>query len=170
MPLIDAPKFEKGVWVRVPKWKNVGEIIEWDGKKGKVALGLQQTAGFGKAFVVSVYPVEMEVLSEREKRTLLGVKSGGGGKTSTVSIQTEATGHVDEQIDVRGQRLDEALAQVSHYIDRAFRAGRVEITVVHGLGTGALREGIRKLLKNTNFVALYQDAGTPGATLVRFSQ
>ena len=167
-PLVDSPKFDKGVWVRVPKWKNVGEIIEWDGKKAKVALGIQQTAGFGKAFVVAVYPVEMEVLSEREKRTVLGVKSTGGA--SRVSVKSEDVGMVPDQLDVRGQRLDEGMAMVTNYIDRAFRAGRVEVTLVHGLGTGALREGIRQLLKKTSYVAVYQDAGSPGATLVRFAQ
>lgn len=33
MEAVEEVKFAQGVWVRVPKWKNVGEIIEWDGKK-----------------------------------------------------------------------------------------------------------------------------------------
>jgi DNA mismatch repair protein MutS2 len=161
--------FEKGQWVRVPKWKNVGELIEWDGEKGKVALGAQAGAGLGKAFVVTVYPVEMEPLSDRELRTVLGVRSGQGLKPeSKVKVQTEDPGQVSDQIDVRGQRLDEALREVSHYLDRAYRAGKPEVTLVHGLGTGALREGIRGLLKSTAYVAVYEDAGTTGATRVRF--
>ena len=163
-------KFEKGIWVRVPKWKNVGEIVEWDGKKAKVALGAQQASGFGKAFMVTVYAVEMEVLSEREQRQVLGVKSGSQAKGSKVSIQTEATGHVPDQLDLRGQRLDDAMNEATHYLDRAFRSGKSEVTIVHGLGTGALREGLRKLLKGTNYVAQVQDAGSAGATLVRFSR
>ena len=165
------PKFEKGAWVRVPKWKNVGEIIEWDGKKARVSLGAQQNAGFGKAFVVTVFPVEMEILSEREKRTVLGVRAGGvpGSSKKSHLVQTESPGHVAEQIDVRGQRLDEAMAEVRNYVDRAYRADRNEVTIIHGLGTGALREGVRQLLKTTSYVAQFQDAGSAGATLVRFS-
>jgi DNA mismatch repair protein MutS2 len=162
--------FEKGQWVRVPKWKNDGEIIEWDGKKGKVALGVSQTSGMGKAFIVTVYPVEMEPLSERELKTVLGVKSGQSGrKESRVTVQTADVGAVPDQLDLRGQRLDDALREVGNYLDRAFRASKTEVTIVHGLGTGALREGIRALLKKTSYVAVYQDAGTSGATLVRFS-
>lgn len=164
-------KFEKGMWVRVPKWKNVGEIIEWDGKKGRVSLGFQQSAGFGKAFIVSVYGVEMEPLSERELRTAMGVKSGvpGSAKHKNGLIQTESPGQVADTLDLRGQRLDEAMSEARNYIDRAFRADKTEVTIVHGLGTGALREGLRQILKTTSYVAVYQDAGTPGATLVRFS-
>jgi DNA mismatch repair protein MutS2 len=165
-----AAKFERGVWVRVPKWKNVGEIVEWDGKRAKVALGLKAATGFAKAFVVSVYPVEMEVLSERELKTLLGVQGGSApGKSKNVSVTALEVGSVPEQIDVRGQRLDDAIREVSSYIDRAFRSGRAEVVIIHGLGTGALREGIRALLKKTNYVAAVDDAGTTGSTRVRFS-
>ncbi len=164
-------KFEKGVWVRVPKWKSVGEIVEWDGKKAKVALGVQQTSGFGKAFMVSVYPMEMEVLSEREKRTVQGVKHGASAAASGkgVTVQSVSPSSIPDQIDIRGQRFDEAMKKVTHYIDQAFLSGKSEVTVVHGLGTGVLREGVLQLLKTTNFVAHYQDAGSSGATLVRFA-
>lgn len=165
-----ATFFEKGMWVRVPKWKNVGEIVEWDGKKARVALGAHAGSGLGKAFVVSIYPVEMEPLSERELRTVLGVKAGAPGKEpKRVTVQASETGPVADQIDLRGQRLDDALRETGLYIDRAFRAGKNEVTIIHGLGTGALREGVRGLLKKTGYVAVYQDAGTSGATLVRFS-
>jgi dsDNA-specific endonuclease/ATPase MutS2 len=167
-------EFSVGLWVRVPKWKNVGEIIEWDGKKARVILGtgsnLSSSAGLGKVFVVTVFPVEMEILSERELKTLQNVQGVSSAKQkSAVKIKSEDIARMPEQLDVRGQRLDEALAQVQLYIDRAFRAGNGEVTVVHGLGTGALREGIRSLLARTNFVVDFADAGSAGATRVRFS-
>ena len=169
IPSVATP-YQTGQWVRVPKWKNVGEIVEWDGKKARVALGAQNGTGLGKAFVVTVYPAEMELLSEREMKTVLGVRSGQtGGKKKTVTVQASDPGHVADQIDLRGQRLDDAMREVTNYLDRAFRSGKIEVTIVHGLGTGALREGVRSLLKGTNYVANYQDAGTSGATVVRFS-
>jgi len=167
---VSPAQFERGAWVRVPKWKNVGEIVEWDGKRAKVALGLKATTGFAKAFVVSVYPVEMELLSERELKTVLGVQAGGKpAKSKNVSVEALEVVSVPEQMDVRGQRLDDAVREVTHYIDRAFRSGRAEVVIIHGLGTGALREGIRNLLKKTNYVATFDDAGTSGSTRVRFS-
>jgi DNA mismatch repair protein MutS2 len=167
----EAPKFDRGVWVRVPKWKNVGEIVEWDGKRAKVALGPKVGTGFAKAFVVSVYPVEMEILSEREMRAVLGVQTGGrpGKPSKNVNIASPEVGSIPEQVDVRGQRLDDAIREVTSYIDRAFRSGRVEVVIIHGLGTGALREGIRALLKKTNYVATFDDAGNTGSTRIRFS-
>jgi DNA mismatch repair protein MutS2 len=170
--LASVPKFDRGVWVRVPKWKNVGEIVEWDGKRAKVALGPKTgSTGFAKAFVVSVYPVEMEVLSEREMRTVMGVQSFGkpGSKPKNFHVASPEIGSVPEQIDVRGQRLDDAIREVTSYIDRAFRSGRGEVVIIHGLGTGALREGIRDLLKKTNYVAAFEDAGSTGSTRIRFS-
>jgi len=165
-----AVQFEKGQWVRVPKWKNVGELVEWDGKKGRVALGAQAGAGLGKAFVVTVYPVEMEPLSDRELRAVLGVRSGQAvaAAQAKVQVKIQDPGGVPDQLDVRGQRLDEALSLVGSYLDRACRAGKPEVTVVHGLGTGALREGVRDLVKSLNYVSAFEDAGTSGATRVRF--
>ena len=120
--------------------------------------------------MVSVYPIEMELLSERELRTVLGVRSGPGAPQSkNVTIQSADSSPVSDQIDIRGQRLDDGMREVTTYLDRAFRAGKGEVTIIHGLGTGALREGVRAILKKTNYVAVYQDAGSSGATLVRFS-
>ena len=84
-------------------------------------------------------------------------------------MQTVSPSSIRDQIDIRGQRFDEAMKNVTQYIDQAFLSGKGEVTIVHGLGTGVLREGVIKLLKTTNFVAHYQDAGSSGATLVRFS-
>lgn len=162
-------EFKKGMWIRSPKWKNVGEIVEWDGKKAKVALGAQSGTGMGRAFVVTLFPVEMEMLSEQELKRVFGAKAGKDvHKSSHVKIKTEDVGRVPEQIDVRGQRLDEALHKVSQYLDHAFRGGLSEVTVIHGLGTGALREGIRAMLSKLSFVSRFDDAGTTGSTKVYF--
>lgn len=167
-PQLETPVYQQGMWVRVPKWKNVGEIIEWDGKKARVALGVQNQSGMGKAFVVTVYPIEMEPLTATELKQLLGVRAPGAKTSQSLKVQSEPVAPVADQIDLRGQRLDEAMRNVTQYLDHAFRSGKVEVTVVHGLGTGAIREGVRSLLKQTNYIAHFQDAGSSGATLVRF--
>ncbi len=169
---LETPQFEKSMWVRVPKWKNVGQITEWDGKRARVALGAQTAAGMGKAFVVTVFAIEMEPLNERELKQLLGVKAGAAaasGQRPRVTVQSEEIARVPDQLDLRGKRLDEAVRETEVYLDHAFRSGKVEVTIVHGLGTGALREGVRSLLAKLNYVAHVQDAGSAGATLVRFS-
>jgi DNA mismatch repair protein MutS2 len=79
-----------------------------------------------------------------------------------------------ESIDLRGIRFEDAMQQLESYLDRAFRAGRSMVTVVHGLGTGAIREGARKLLGELPYVKEFRDGGAggggAGATIVEFEK
>ena len=50
---------------------------------------------------------------------------------------------IDSTLDVRGQRVDEAVANVDRFVDESLLAGRDVAFVVHGHGTGALRAAIR---------------------------
>ena len=55
---------------------------------------------------------------------------------------------VPDRLDVRGQRLDEALRMVDHWMDGAFASGQGgTLTIVHGIATGALRNGVRGYLR-----------------------
>ncbi len=162
--------FEVGQWVRVPKWKNIGEIIEWDGSRAKVALGTQRGGGMASAFAVTVFPVEMEKLSDLELKQIPGLKNKvKSGAKATIKMEEVA---VQPEIDLRGKRLDDAMSEVETYLDRAYRSGRGEILVIHGLGTGAIREGVRAYLKKLPYVAEISDGGSGsspgGATRVRF--
>jgi DNA mismatch repair protein MutS2 len=62
-----------------------------------------------------------------------------GGKANARTIETT--------IDVRGNRVDEAVSQIDRFVDESLLAGRDAIFVVHGHGTGALRQAIRSHLK-----------------------
>jgi DNA mismatch repair protein MutS2 len=46
-------------------------------------------------------------------------------------------------LDVRGARVDEALAALDRYLDDASVSGLGQVTVIHGMGTGALRDAVR---------------------------
>jgi len=65
-----------------------------------------------------------------------GVPAGGRANARTM----------DTTLDVRGNRVDEAVAQVDRFVDESLLAGRDAIFVVHGHGTGALRSAIRSYL------------------------
>ena len=54
--------------------------------------------------------------------------------------------HALEEIEVRGQTLDEALPQIEKFIDDGFRAGVPRLRVVHGKGTGKMRNAVRAML------------------------
>ncbi|KRN89027.1 endonuclease MutS2 [Ligilactobacillus ceti] len=79
---------------------------------------------------------------------------------------------VSPTLDLRGQRYEEALTNVDRYFDSALLAGYGQITLIHGKGTGALRNGIIKYLKNNRAVKKFEyappNAGGNGATIVYF--
>lgn len=56
--------------------------------------------------------------------------------------------HVKTELDLRGKRYEEAMADVEKYLDDALLAGYHQVAIIHGKGTGALRKGVSKLLEN----------------------
>ena len=92
-------------------------------------------------------------------------------KPPKVSVSSAApVQSVSMSCDVRGMTLDEALDEVALYLDQAGRAGLHEVTIVHGKGTGVLREGIQKALKSYPNVKSYRRGrygeGEEGVTVV----
>lgn len=56
--------------------------------------------------------------------------------------------HVSLELDLRGERYENALLRVEKYLDDAVLAGYPRVSIIHGKGTGALRQGVTELLKN----------------------
>lgn len=79
---------------------------------------------------------------------------------------------VTSQLDLRGQRYEDALIELDRYLDSAILAGYAQVTIVHGRGTGAIREGVIKQLKKHRGVASFEFApinqGGNGATIAKF--
>ena len=151
-------KLAVGDKVRIPKWKNTGTISEVNGDKLRVFVGtLQITIGLS----------EVELVAGGRNP-----KSGGAGFTFSGGNSGD---HIPEQLDLRGVRLEEAMSQLRYYLDQAYtQGGRSEVTIVHGLGTGAIREGTHQILKKLPYVKTFRDGGTgrggSGATLVEFDR
>ena len=78
------------------------------------------------------------------------------------------------ELNVIGQRADEAVDAVDKFLDAASLAGTSQLRIVHGHGTGALRRAIGELLKDhphvARFAAAPQDQGGSGATVVELRQ
>ena len=76
------------------------------------------------------------------------------------------------EIDLRGERLSDALEKVMHYIDDAIMLGVPQVRIIHGKGTGVLREEIQKYVRSMPGVASVSDEhiqfGGTGVTIVKF--
>jgi DNA mismatch repair protein MutS2 len=70
-------------------------------------------------------------------------RAGSGGSANEAALRLGRAGSVASSLDLRGARVDEALDALGRYLDDAALAGLERVTIVHGLGTGALRDAVR---------------------------
>ncbi|MFA1820621.1 endonuclease MutS2 [Virgibacillus oceani] len=56
--------------------------------------------------------------------------------------------HVRPELDLRGERYEEALGRLEKYLDDALLAGYAKVSIIHGKGTGALKKGVQEFVKN----------------------
>ena len=95
-------------------------------------------------------------------------------KKSGVNIQlSKDMSEFSLNLDVRGQRGDEALNSVTEYIDRAIMASASEVRILHGTGNGILRQLIRNYLSTIDVIESARDErvqiGGAGITVVKFN-
>lgn len=80
--------------------------------------------------------------------------------------------HVSLELDLRGERYENALHRVEKYIDDALLAGYPRVSIIHGKGTGALRNGVQEFLKQHRSVKRIRlgeaGEGGSGVTIVEF--
>lgn len=91
-------------------------------------------------------------------------------KASIKKSSVKKTGSYE--INIIGKRYEEAMALVDKFLDDALVLGYPHVRIVHGMGTGALRKGVRKILDKNKHVISYRDGGPNegglGATLAYF--
>jgi DNA mismatch repair protein MutS2 len=97
-------------------------------------------------------------------------KSAGGG-SSAAGLRLERARSVASSLDLRGARVDEALEALDRYLDDAALAGLDQVLIIHGLGTGALRDAVRTEVASHPLVksvrAGERGEGGDGATIIR---
>ncbi len=91
-------------------------------------------------------------------------------KTAVKSIVKTKSSFIKNELDLRGKNLEEAMLDVDKYLDDVYIAGLKTVYIIHGKGTGILREGINQLLKGHRHVKShrlgnYGEGGT-GVTVV----
>jgi DNA mismatch repair protein MutS2 len=92
-------------------------------------------------------------------------------KTKTASGSARAT--AKSRLDLRGVRYEAALAELDRYLDTAVLANLGTVEIIHGKGTGALRQGVTEFLRSDRRVKAYHfanaNAGGDGATIAELS-
>jgi DNA mismatch repair protein MutS2 len=78
----------------------------------------------------------------------------------------------DRRLDARGMRVEDLLREVDAFLDRLFAEGAVDALILHGHGTGALKQALRDHLKGSPYVGSYRrgesQEGGDAVTVVAF--
>lgn len=92
-------------------------------------------------------------------------------KSEQISLIQEKSNTLRPRLDLRGMTLDEAVLKLDKYLDDALLTGLDTFDIIHGKGTGRLRQGVHHYLKNLNRVAGFrlggEGEGGSGATIVQ---
>ena len=89
-----------------------------------------------------------------------------------VIVKSARASHVSSELDLRGKRYEEAMKDLELYLDASILANYPRVTIIHGRGTGAIQQGVHKVLRSHRSVASFEFApmntGGNGATIVTF--
>ena len=94
-------------------------------------------------------------------------------KKKQVNVVKRAVGKGPQaRLDLRGKRYEEAMEALDAFIDQALLNNMAQVDIIHGIGTGVIREGVTKYLQRNKQVKSFgyapQNAGGSGATIVTF--
>ena len=152
-----------GEKVRVKENGMVGEVVKVSAKAVVVVIGnISSKMPLDK--VERITSNEYKSAVKETSRTVSAVKVDSSISERKLQFKTE--------IDLRGARLNDALEQVTRYVDDAIMLGISSVRIIHGKGTGVLRDEIQKLLRTMPGVASAKDEhiqfGGSGVTIVTF--
>ncbi len=159
-PPIDRPdepkprmkKLEVGDIVLVKTLNTRGEILSMSKKEALVLVGrLQMRAGFDD-LEFKERPSDAEEVEEE-------------------SVSVPMSQSPGMELDIRGKRVDEGLNELIAYLDSAFLARMPWVRIIHGKGTGRLRQAVRKALSKNSHVASWEEGkdgeGGDGVTVAK---
>jgi DNA mismatch repair protein MutS2 len=148
-----------------------------EGQRVRLAAGgtgrVLELRGDGKAVVVAgnvrmVVPAESLTPVAEEARKLGGWEAREGKEPSLLASQPPSP----SEIDLRGTRVDEAEAQTLAAVDAAVLADLPFLRIIHGMGTGAVRDTVRRVLaadrRVTKFDFAPRNQGGTGVTIAEF--
>ena len=110
---------------------------------------------------------------EEQEFNLLKAEKEQQPKRKQVNVVKRAnTSGPKARLDLRGKRYEEAMEELDAFIDQALLNNMAQVDIIHGIGTGVIREGVTKYLRRNKHVKSFgyapQNAGGSGATIVIF--
>ena len=144
---------------------NVGDQVK--------VLSYGQTGTITKKLSEHEYEVQMGIIkvkvSDRDiEKSIQHEKAQTHPKVRAVSANRRS--NAKSELDLRGQRYDEAMTNLDRYIDSVLLSGLDVVTIIHGIGTGAIRKGVWQYLRSNKHVKSYnyapENEGGNGSTIV----
>lgn len=136
-----------------------GEVMEIRGENAMVAFG---------SLVSNVKLSRLTKISRREYKR--EVRKESSISSSLAERMREKKLSFKPDIDIRGMRGEEAITRISAHMDEALMCGAGQVRILHGKGTGTLRQMVREYLNTLPFVSRYEDEhvqfGGAGFTVV----
>lgn len=155
-----ASDFRLGERVKVLSMNLTGTVSSLPDAKGNlyVQMGILRS---------QVHMSDLEIIEEPTTLTEKQMR-----KTSTGKMKMSKSMAISPEINLLGKTVDEAIAELDKYLDDAYLAHLSPVRIVHGKGTGALRQGVHNYLKRQKHVKSYRlgafGEGDAGVTIVEF--
>ncbi|WP_412728476.1 endonuclease MutS2 [Geobacillus thermodenitrificans] len=117
------------------------------------------------------WQVQLGILKMKiHERDLEYIGSAPAKEVTPIATVKGKDAHVSLELDLRGERYEDALVRLEKYIDDAVLAGYPRVSIIHGKGTGALRQGVQQFLKQHRAVKSFRfgaaNEGGTGVTVV----
>ena len=152
----------EGCYVRIAGQSAIGRVESISGKNAKVLFGVMHTQ-------IPLSKLKVSQPPKPNAENPLGPAATFISK-ETRDAMSEKRLHFKPQIDIRGMRVDEALTAVTYFIDEALQFQESPVRILHGTGTGALRQLVRTYLNTVpgihNFHDEHPQFGGSGITVV----
>lgn len=156
-------EFKVGDYVAMQGSSITGQVLAIKGSEAEVAMGAIRTFVPLKSLTAANPP--------KQTKVSVGISSAAEYKSNDQSRQRQL--NFRTELDVRGFRLDEAIQAVTYFIDDATQFSAARVRILHGTGTGALRQGIREYLRSCQQVTSFHDEdvrlGGAGITVVNLN-
>ncbi len=161
-------QFKPGDTVRIKGLTSVGRLESIDGKMATVIFGDMKTKMRAERLERAEAPKQQSSKQEERNQNIAGSYANVSSGTRQAIDSRKL--NFKQDIDVRGMRGDEAINAVTYFIDDAILVGVPRVRILHGTGTGILRQLIRQYLATIPNVSHFRDEhvqfGGAGITVV----